>query len=57
MVDVAKKGAGVSVIVKPLSSSDMDPSAVNQESVEDTRTNKREEDHYGFYREQEEQHN
>lgn len=57
MVDVAKKGASVSVIVKPLSSSDIDPSAASQGNVEDTRTNKREEDHYGFYREEEEQHN
>ena len=57
MVDVAKKGAGVSVIVEPLSSSDMEPSPMSPENSEDTRTNRREQDHYGFYREEEEQHN
>ena len=57
MVDVAKKGAGVSVIVKPLSSSDMDPSAVGQDNIEESLTSKRQQDHYGFYKEEEEQHN
>ena len=58
MVDVAKKGAAVSVVANPVSSSDVPVSPLTEENGGDSSaTDAQKEDYYGFYKDIEEQQN